>query len=204
MVETTSNNPFVGLESYPDKEKGLKIAAWVVSIVVIALVLVMRRYKLPVPDGWDVSFLPAVNATINGLTAITLLLSLYYVKQKQYVKHRNANGLALGLSVLFLLTYVLYHFTTPEVIFGDLDGDGILSAAESATVGGKRTVYLIILLSHIFLAGMLLPFILFTTIRAIVGKYAQHAKMARWVWPLWFYVAITGPVVYLMLRPYYQ
>jgi putative membrane protein len=89
------------------------------------------------------------------------------------------------------------------VIYGDADGDGVLSALETAAVAGFRPVYLSILLSHIFLAGIILPFILFTTIRAIAGKYAMHRKMARWVWPLWFYVALTGPVVYLMLKEYY-
>jgi putative membrane protein len=97
----------------------------------------------------------------------------------------------------------LYHFTTPEVIYGDLDQNGILSEAESAAVAGVRPFYLVILLSHIALAGILLPFILLTTLRALVGKYALHRKMARVIWPLWLYVAITGPVVYLMLRSYY-
>lgn len=192
-----------GLRTYPDKEKTLKIAAWVVSAAVLILVGIMRRYKLPVPEGWDVSFLPAVNAIINGLTAIALLFSLYFVKQKNYVAHQKANIAALGLSVAFLLCYVLYHFTSPEVIYGDADGNGVLSELEAAAVAGFRPVYLTILLSHIFLAGIILPFILFTTIRAMVGKYAEHRKMARWVWPLWFYVAVTGPVVYLMLKSYY-
>jgi putative membrane protein len=102
-----------------------------------------------------------------------------------------------------LLCYVVYHFTTPEVKFGDIDHDGLLSVTESAAVAGTRPVYLIILLSHIALAAILLPFILLNTLRALVGKYELHRKMARVVWPLWLYVAITGPVVYLMLRVYY-
>ncbi len=197
------SNKYAGLSTYPAYEKTLKIASIVLSVVVIALVIVMRRYKLPVPDGWDVSFLPAVNATINALTAISLLFSLYFVKKQQFVQHRNANATALGLSVLFLLCYVVYHITTPEVIYGDANGDGSLSADELAAVGSMRTLYLSVLFSHILLAGLLLPFILFTTIRAAVGKYAAHKKLARWVWPLWLYVAITGPLVYWMLRPYY-
>ena len=191
------------LETYPAKERPLKILIWVVSAVVLLLVGVMRQYKLPVSEGWDVSFLPAVNAVLNGLTAVALLFSLYYVKQRQFVKHRNANAVALGLSVLFLLCYVAYHFTTPEVIYGDANQDGALSEAEAAAVAGIRPVYLVILLSHIALAGVLLPFILLTTLRALVGKWQAHRKMARVVWPLWLYVAITGPVVYLMLAEYY-
>jgi len=198
-----SRSLYGGLVSYPAAEGSLKLAAWVVSAVVLILVGLMRRYKLPVPDGWDVSFLPAVNATINGLTAVALLVSLYFVKKKQYVAHRNANYVALGLSVLFLACYVTFHFTMPDVKYGDLDGDGILSAMELVAVEGSRTWYLVLLFSHIALAGIILPFILFTAIRAIVGKYQLHRKMARWVWPLWMYVAITGPVVYLLLQPYY-
>ena len=191
------------LTTYPEKEGLLKILTWVITVVVLLLVGAMRQYKLPVPGGWDVSFLPAVNAILNSLTAVTLVFSLYYIKTKNVIAHRNANGVALGLSVLFLSCYMLYHFTTPEVIYGDLDHDGILSDTEASIVSGVRPVYMIILLSHIALAGILLPFILLTTMRALVGKYAMHRKMARIVWPLWLYVAITGPVVYLMLSSYY-
>lgn len=191
------------LKTYPDKERTLKILIWVVSAVVLLLVGAMRQYKLPVPEGWDVGFLPAVNATLNALTALALVCSLFFIKQKKVVAHRNANAVALGFSVLFLLCYVVYHFTTPEVKFGDIDHDGLLSVAETAAVAGIRPVYLTILFSHIILAGILLPFILLTTLRALVGKYELHRKMARIVWPLWLYVAITGPVVYLMLRVYY-
>lgn len=198
-----TNNTYPQLATYPERERTLKILIWVVSAVVLLLVGAMRQYKLPVPEGWDVGFLPAVNAVLNALTAVSLIASLYFIKAKDVVKHRNANVVALGLSVLFLLCYVVYHFTTPEVKFGDLDHDGLVSVVETAAVGGKRTFYLVILFSHIALAGILLPFILLTTLRALVGKYEMHRKMARIVWPLWLYVAITGPVVYLMLRSYY-
>ena len=111
--------------------------------------------------------------------------------------------MALGLSVLFLLSYVAYHFTTPETIFGDMDHDGVLSAAERAAAGTSRTIYLVLLLSHISLAGLILPFILFTFIRAYTNQFERHRRMARWVFPLWLYVAITGPLVYWLLQPYY-
>ncbi len=191
------------LPTAPEKESALKIAIVVATVAVVGLVVLMRYVKLPVPEGWDVGFLPPVNALLNALTAVALVFSLYFVKRGQVVKHRNANATALGLSVLFLLCYVTYHFTTPEVKFGDADLDGIVDAAELAAVGGTRTAYLIILLTHIVLAGALLPFILWTTMYALVGKYAQHRKLSKYVWPLWMYVAITGPVVYLMLRQYY-
>lgn len=202
-VFRTEEGRYPQLETHPEKERGLKITIWVVSAVVLLLVGVMRQYKLPVPDGWDVGFLPAVNATLNALTAVALLLSLYFIRQGKVVAHRNANVTALVFSVLFLLCYVVYHFTTPEVVYGDVDHDGVVSAAESAAVAGQRTLYLVILFSHITLAGILLPFILLTTLRALVGKYTAHRKMARIVWPLWLYVAITGPMVFVMLRQYY-
>ena len=189
------------IETYPEKEGLLKTLTYVVSAVVLILVFVMRSVKIPI--GWDVSFLPAVNALLNALTAIALLASLYYVKNGEFVKHRNANILALSLSVVFLLCYVAYHFTTDEVLYGDVNMDQVLSEAERAAVSGVRPWYLVVLISHITLAGILLPFILLTTVRAITGKWTQHRKMARYVWPLWFYVALTGPIVYLMLRPYY-
>lgn len=194
----------IPLRPQPQLEKPLKIAAWVISAAVLILVGVMRQYKLPVPDHIDMSFLPAVNAALNGLMAVALLFSLYFIKRKRVIAHRNTNYLALGISVLFLLCYVAYHFTTPETIYGDLDGNGLLDTAERAAIGGARTFYLVLLLSHIVLAAIILPFILFTFIRAYVGKYELHRRMARYVWPLWFYVAITGPIVYLMLRPYYN
>lgn len=189
------------LPTFPAREKALKLATWIISGIVLVLVFIMREVTLPI--DWDVNFLPAVNAVLNALTAVALLFSLYFVKQGKYVSHRNANAVALGLSVIFLLCYVAYHFTTPEVLFGDADKNGILSDAERLAVAGTRPWYLVILISHITLAGILLPFILLTTVRALVGKWTLHRKMARYVWPLWLYVAITGPVVYLMLRSYY-
>ncbi|MBV6655499.1 MAG: DUF420 domain-containing protein, partial [Mameliella sp.] len=133
----------------------------------------------------------------------TLVVALIFIKRKQVAAHQKTMMVALGLSVLFLLSYVAYHFTTPETIFGDLDHDGVLSASELAEVGSSRTVYLVILITHIVLAAVSLPFILFTFIRAYTGQVDRHRKMARWVWPIWFYVAVTGPIAYLLLMPYY-
>ncbi|NJC25166.1 DUF420 domain-containing protein [Neolewinella antarctica] len=191
------------LATAPEKEGALKIAIIIASVAVTGLVVLMRYVKIDMGEGWDVGFLPAVNATLNALTAVALLFSLYFVKNSKFVLHRNANATALLLSVVFLLCYVAYHFTTPEVKFGDTNLDGIVSATEAAAVSGTRTIYLLILISHITLAGILLPFILWTTMYAIVGRYTSHKKLSRFVWPLWMYVAVTGPVVYLMLREYY-
>ena len=200
MNRTTN---FLAQSPRPQLAKRLNIAAWVISAVVLILVGLMRRVKIPLPEGVDLSMLPAWNAALNAATAVTLIIALVFIKQKKYRAHRNAMYVAISLSAAFLLIYVAYHFTTPEVLFGDADGDGVLSTAELATVGGQRTAYLILLASHIILAAVIFPFILFTYIRAYTNQFAKHRQMARWVFPIWLYVAITGPVVYWMLSPYY-
>ncbi len=185
-------------------EKQLKTLTWIVTGLVLVLVGLMRRVKIPLPEGVDFSFLPPFYSLLNALAAVALLASLYFIKQKNIKAHRTMNFTALGLSVFFLLCYVLYHFTTPETIFGDADGSGVLEAAEAAAVAGIRPYYLILLFSHILLAAVSLPFILFTFIKAYTEQFEAHKKLARWVWPVWFYVCITGPICYLMLKPYYQ
>lgn len=181
----------------------LNTFAWIFTAIVLLLVGAMRRVKIPLPKGWDVSFLPPFHAGVNALTAVVLLLALYFIKQKNIVAHRRAIYVAMSLSVLFLLSYVAYHFTTPETIYGDVDGNGRLDDGELAAVGSARTAYLVLLLSHIVLAAVSLPLILFTFIRGFTDQVERHRRMARWVFPLWLYVAVTGPVCYWMLRPFY-
>lgn len=191
------------MEAKLQLEKRLNVAAWIVTVAVLGLVGMMRRIKIPVPDDLDLSFLPPFHATLNALTAIVLIMAFYFIKQKKVQQHRNAIYVAIVLSVLFLLSYVAYHFTTPETLFGDSNHDGALSEVERAAVSGIRPFYLILLLTHIFLAAGIFPFILFTFIRAYTNQLERHRKMARWVFPLWLYVAITGPICYFMLSPYY-
>lgn len=182
-------------------EKKLNITAYVVSVVVLLLVGLMRRIKIDL--GIDFSFLPPVHSTLNAMTAVALVVALYFIKNKQVENHRRAIYAAMAFSALFLLSYVLYHFTSPEIKYGDLNHDGLLSPEELAAVAGTRTLYLIVLLTHIVLAAVILPFILLTFNRAYTNQFDRHKRMARWVYPLWLYVAITGPVCYLMLKPYY-
>lgn len=182
-------------------EKRLNLVAYVLSAAVLVLVMLMRRIKIDL--GVDFSFLPPVIASLNALTAVLLLFSLYFIKNGQITNHRQANYGALLCSALFLLCYVLYHFTTPEIRYGDFDHNGIVSAEESARVSSTRTIYLLVLLTHIVLAAVILPFILLTFNRAYTEQYERHRRMARWVYPFWLYVAISGPVCYLMLRPFY-
>ncbi len=184
-------------------EKKLNISAWIITGIVLLLVGLMRQVKIGLPAGWDLGFLPPFHATVNALTAVVLVAALYFIKQRNIEAHRRAIYVAMGLSVLFLLSYVAYHFTTPATLFGDANQDGIVDAAEKAALGGTRTLYLVLLISHITLAAVILPFILFTFIRAYTQQFQRHKRMAKWVWPVWFYVAVTGPVCYLMLMPYY-
>jgi putative membrane protein len=168
-------------------EKRLNVLAYAVSAAVLFLVVLMRRVKLDL--GVDFTFLPPLHASLNALTAVILVYALWAIKRKDIQAHRRAIYAAMVCSVLFLLSYVLYHFTTPETRYG---GEGWL-----------RYVYFFLLITHIALAAVTLPFILLTFIRAYTGQFERHKKMSRWVFPLWLYVAVTGPICYLMLRPYY-
>jgi len=169
------------------KEKMLNRLAIGVSIIVFLVVGMMRRVKIS--TDIDFSFLPLVNATINSTTTLILILGLWMIKKKNIQAHRRLMTTAIVLSALFLVSYVLYHFTTPETKYG---GEGL-----------SRTIYLILLGTHIVMAGAILPFILFVYIRALTGQYERHKRLARLVFPFWLYVAISGPVIYFMLRPYY-
>ena len=135
------------------QEKRLNTIAWIVTGAVLILVGLMRRVKIPLPEGMDFSFLPHIHARLNAITAVVLVVALIFIKQKNVAAHRTAIFVALGCSALFLLSYVAYHFTTPETIFGDTNYDGELSAAELAEVGSARTIYLTLLFSHIVLAA---------------------------------------------------
>lgn len=168
-------------------EKRLNRLAYVVSAIVLLLVILMRRVKIQ--TDIDFSFLPPIHASLNALCAVILLVAFYFIKNKQVEYHRRAIYAAMLCSALFLISYVLYHFTTPETRYGG--------------VGVIRAVYFFILITHVVLAAVILPFILLTFTRAYTHQFERHKKMARWVFPLWLYVAVSGPVCYLMLRPYY-
>ena len=168
----------------------LGIAAWILSGVVLLLVACMREIKVPLPEGWSTAGLPAFHAAVNSAVAVMLVISLTAIRLGKVRLHRATMVTAMGLSVLFLLSYVAYHITTEPTRYG---GEGAM-----------RLVYFILLATHIILAAVSLPFILFTFIAGWTNHFNTHRKLARWVFPLWLYVAITGPVCYLMLRPYYQ
>lgn len=167
------------------RSRKLTIIAWTLTIIIWLLVGAMRRYKFEVP--YDLGFLAGLNALFNTGVSIALLIALYFIRRKDIVRHRNSIYVAMILSMGFLVSYVLYHFTNAEVAY--------------CKEGIERKIYYFILFSHIILAGLSLPFILLTFIRGYIGDYARHRRMAKWVYPVWLYVAVTGPVVYLLLLP---
>jgi putative membrane protein len=175
-----------------------------VSFVVFAVVVILTRYKLEVNLGFDIHIFAKANAVINAIVAVLLLGALIAIKQRNIHLHKRLMLTAIFFSILFLVTYIAHHLLAGETKFGDANLDGILSDAERAAVGSMRVIYVIILLTHIFLAAVILPFILFTAYRALIGEFDRHKKLARITWPIWFYVAVTGPIVYLMVSPYYS
>ncbi|MFT4175849.1 MAG: DUF420 domain-containing protein [Luteolibacter sp.] len=202
----SERNEWLTRKPQEELSKKLGIVAWILTGAVLILVGLMRRpeLKIPLPEGVDFGFLPPFHAAVNAVAALVLIAALICVKTGRIAMHRNFIFAAMGLSVLFLLSYVAYHFTNHEVLYGDANFDGVLDASERAAVAGSRPLYLALLLSHIVFAGVSLPFILFTFIAGLTNRFQAHRRLARWVYPMWLYVAITGPVCYWMLRPYYS
>ena len=187
--------------------KNDKRAGWLIglfSFVVFAVVVALGNFKLNVHLSFNVHVFAMFNAIINATVAVLLVAALLAVKQGKYEAHKKIMLTALVLSVLFLLSYITHKLLAGEARFGDSNHDGILSDAEKAAAGSIRLVYFFILSTHILLAAVILPFILFTAYRALIAEWPAHKKIARYTWPLWFYVAVTGPIVYIMISPYYR
>lgn len=193
----------------PYLQKNDAKAKWLIgifSVIVFSVVTVLGKYNLAgkVQLGFDVHIFALINAVINGIVAALLVAGLYFAKQKNFEVHKNIMLMAMILSIFFLVSYICHHLFAGETMYGETDGIKGLSDAEKAAAGSSRTVYLAILLTHIPLAGLALPFILFAAYRALTGEYDKHKKLVRIIWPIWFYVAVTGVIVYLMISPYYK
>jgi putative membrane protein len=187
-------------------EKNDKKAGWLIGIftvVVLVIVSALGKIKIDSPLGFDVNVFALANAVINSVVAVLLVFALIATLRGKYTLHRNLMFTCLGLSILFLVSYITHKLFSGEAIYGDIDHDGVLSEMERAAVSSTRGLYLVLLITHITLAGVILPFILYTAYRALTGEWYRHKKIARITWPLWFYVAVTGPVVYWMIKPYY-
>jgi putative membrane protein len=172
-------------------EKKLRVVVWIVTALVLILVGLMRRPELRfvLPEGFQLDFLPRVHAVLNSCVAVFLVAALVAIKKQNIAAHRRFMSMAMLFSAVFLLCYVAYHFTNEETKFG---GEGTI-----------RYVYFFLLITHIVAAAVSFPLILFTYLAGWADRRAAHRRLAKFTYPLWLYVAITGPVCYLMLRPYY-
>jgi putative membrane protein len=184
-------------------DKTARVLIWSVSVITFLAIAVLSGIKLNVNLPFNPHVFAAFNAVVNSCVAILLVAALIAVKQKHYLLHKRIMLTAIILSMLFLISYVCHHLFSGETRFGDLNHDGILSPGEKLQAGSLRYVYYAILMTHIPLAGIILPFILFTAYRALSGDYKKHKKLSRITWPIWFYVAVSGVVVYLLISPYY-
>ena len=197
------------LQNFRDKEANLELAkklnllVWVISAAVLGLVVMMQNIKIPLPEGADLSSLPGFHALLNSMAAVFLVLATRAIKKGKVILHQKMIYAAFICSLVFLLSYVTYHITTPATLFGDANRDGLLSSAEREAVSGTRPYYLFILISHIGLAALSFPFILRTFVHAFTNQFEKHRKLSKKVFPVWLYVAVTGPIVYFFLQPYY-
>lgn len=157
-----------------------------VPLIVILLMNLESRTNIL---GLDVGTYPFFHAIINGLTAVLLLVGYTLIQNKKMILHRNVMMSAFSLSVVFLVSYVISKISHEPVPYG---GEGFM-----------RPLYFFILISHIVLSGIIVPLVLFTMYRALTGQYEKHKKIAKWTFPIWLYVSITGVLVYVFMYPYY-
>jgi putative membrane protein len=177
--------------SIKKNDKQAKILIGIFSFVVFAVIVALGGIpKLNIDLGFDPHLFAVVNAIINSAVAVLLIAAYVAVRKKKYLQHKRLMYSAMYLSILFLVSYIAHHVLAGETKFG---GVGII-----------RYVYFALLSTHILLAAVILPFILFTAYRGLTGEYDKHKKLSKYTFPLWLYVAITGPLVYLMISPYYQ
>lgn len=171
-------------------DKLARILILTVSFVVFAVVASLHYIKLDVDLGFDVHLFALANAVINSIVSVLLVAGLYTAKNRKYELHKKIMLVAIVLSVLFLVSYICHHMFAGDTSYG--------------TPGTMKNIYTFILLTHIPLAGIILPFILFTAYRGLTGEYAAHKKLTRYTWPLWLYVSVTGVLVYVLISPFYH
>ncbi len=159
------------------------ILSVVIPIVVVALFLVK------IPNVEPLTFLPPIYASVNAGTALVLLLAFMAIQNKKIKLHKRLMSFAILLSASFLVMYIAYHMTSDSTKFG---GEGVV-----------KYVYYIILITHILMSIIVIPFVLITYVRAITNNIEKHKKIAKITFPLWFYVAVSGVVVFIMISPYY-
>lgn len=160
---------------------------FIYAVSIIVPIAVAALFKVQV-KGVDLTFLPSVYATINGITAVLLVLALVAIKKKNIKMHRMLIRTCLMLSVLFLSCYIGYHITSEPTEYG----------------GAYTAVYYPLLITHILFSVLVIPIVLLTYLWAWIGDFKKHKKWTRFAWPIWMFVAVSGVVVYLMISPYYS
>lgn len=175
------------MQSKLPENRKYTILIWALSIAIP--VAVGALFTVKIPGVARMGFLPPIYATINGLTAIILIVAVFNIRRGNRKIHEVLMKTAIGLSVVFLVLYMIYHMTSDSTPYG---GEGIL-----------KYLYYFVLLTHILLSICVIPFVLITFVRAISGQFYKHRKIARITYPLWLYVAVSGVIVYLMISPYY-
>lgn len=173
-----------------------------VAIPLAVALLLFSPTKLSLEGGW-VDFLPHLNGMINSATSLALIAGFIFIKQKKIQYHKTAMMIAFILGALFLVSYVIYHSSAESTVFGDSNGNGILEESEAISIGNMRAVYLVILITHIILAAVVVPFVLLALYYALTDKINKHKKIVRFTFPIWLYVSVTGVIVYLMISQYY-
>jgi putative membrane protein len=170
-------------------DKKAKTLIYLFTIVVFLVVVSLKYLHFQVDLGFNVHYLATANAYINATVATLLILALLAVKRRNFELHKKLMKGAIYLSILFLVTYIGHHMFAGETTYG---------------TDSLKTFYYVVLISHIFLAAIILPFILFTAYRALIADFDAHKKLAKITWPIWFYVAVSGVIVYVMISPFYK
>lgn len=170
-------------------DKNARLLIYTASFVVFAAVAILSRIQIKADLGFNVHVFAQINAVLNSCVSILLIWGLMAVRSKNYILHKRVMMTAIILSALFLVSYIAHHLLSGDTKYG---GEGAI-----------RYVYFVILITHIFLAAIILPFILYTAYRALTGEFGKHKKLAKYTFPLWLYVSVTGVIVYLMISPYY-
>ena len=165
-----------------------KLIYIVAAVLAAAVGIIYVTPKFAVEEG-ALDFLPTINASINGMVSVLLVVGFLLIKQKKVQAHKAVMTTNIVLSALFLVSYVLYHTTHESTVYG---GEGVI-----------KYIYLFILLTHIVLAIVIVPLVLISFTRGLSEQFDKHRKIAKITFPLWLYVSVTGVIVYLMISPYY-
>jgi len=177
------------MEKKPTKTKQLRYKNLIIAVSILIPVVVALLFRVRLEGVQPFTFLPPIYAAINGYTAVILMIALWAIKKRKITLHEQLMKTAIGLSLSFLVMYVIYHLTSDPTPYG---GEGWM-----------KTLYYFILISHILLSVAIIPLVLISFVRAISQQFTSHRKIARITFPIWLYITITGVIIYIMISPYY-